>query len=85
MNESFTNLLIEQLLFEVFEILGFDKNHNYKNIYFVKMLSNEIFLNQFYQMKDKFLPVEVIKNLFTENETSIFLRVHEHDDIKYFY
>lgn len=83
-NESFTNLLIEQLLFEVFEILGFDKNHNYKNIYLIKMLSNEIFLKQFYQMKDKFLPVEVIKNLFTENETSIFLRVHAHEDIKYF-
>lgn len=83
-NETFTDLLIEKLLFEVFEIIGFDKNHNYKNIYLIKMLSNEKILKQFYKTTDDFLPVDAIKNLFTENETSIFLKVNSHEGIKYF-
>ena len=83
-NDTFTDLLIEKLLFEVFEIIGFDKNQNYKNIYLIKMLSNEKILKQFYKTTDDFLPVDAIKNLFTENETSIFLKVNSHEGIKYF-
>lgn len=83
-NESFTNLLIEKLLFEVFEIFGLDKNHNYKNIYLLKMLSNKIFLNQFFQNTDEFLPIDFIKILFAENEPSVFLKVNSHENIKYF-
>lgn len=83
-NDSFSNLLIEKLLFEVFEIFGLDKNHNYKNIYLIKMLSNEILINQFIESADEFLPLDFIKNLFTENETSIFLKVNSHENIKYF-
>lgn len=83
-DESFNDLLLDKVLFEAFDIQGFDKKIIYKNIFLVKILSNKILLENIFQSSKEFLPLDDLKNIFTKNEISLFVKLNEFENKTYF-